>query len=107
MHEGLIPARSSEWWRTPVGAAPSHTTSGPRGRDRHVDASLGASATGRWAIGNDRGRTGTGQIPPHRGISRPLARRAAHLGRMELFAAFAEYGAAPSNRMGPHAVRRW
>ena len=37
--------------RTPCGAAPSHATCRPRGRNRHADAALGAGAAGRRAIG--------------------------------------------------------
>ena len=101
-----VPARSGERRRTPRGAAPSHAARRPRRGNRHADAALGAGAAGRWAIGADRRRAGLRQVPPDRGISHPAARSAAHLGRMELFAASAKHAAAPDRRMGPPALRR-
>ena len=101
-----VPARAGERRRTPRGAAPSHAARRSRRGNRHADAALGAGAAGRRAIGADRRRAWLGQVAPDRGISCPAARDAAHLGRMELFAAPAEHAAAPDRRMGPPALRR-
>ena len=101
-----VPARPGERRRTPLGAAPSHAARRPRRGNGDADAALGAGAAGRRATGADRRRAGLGQIAPDRGISRPAARDAAHLGRMELLAASAEHAAASDRRMGPPALRR-
>ena len=65
-----------------------------------------AGAAGRGPTGADRRRAGAREIALDRGISRPAARGAPHLGRVELFAAFAEHAAASDRRMGPGALRR-
>ena len=51
---------AGERWWTPRRAAPSHAARRSRGRNRHVDAALGASAAGRGPVGADRGRAGLG-----------------------------------------------
>ena len=101
-----VPARSGERWRTPRGTAPSHATRRSRRGNSDAHAALGARSARRRAIGADRGRARARQIPLDRRISRPPARHAAHLDRMELFAAFAKYAAPSGRRMGPHTVRR-
>jgi hypothetical protein len=52
------------------------------------------------------GEPGPGQIAPRRGISHAAAGDAAHLERMDLLTASAEYAAPSNRRMGP-AVFRW
>ena len=49
------------------------------------------------------GGTGARQIEADRGVPRAARGNAAHLGRMERLAAFAEHAAAPDRRMGPAA----
>src|SRR5215831_14418397 len=41
---------------TPRETAPSHAAGRSRGRDRYVDAALGAGAAGRRSVGDDRWR---------------------------------------------------
>ena len=55
----------------------------------------------------DRRRTGARQIAADRGVPRAARGNAAHLGRMERLAAFAEHAAASNRRMGPAAFWRW
>jgi class 3 adenylate cyclase len=50
------------------------------------------------------GRTGARQIEADRGVPHATCGNAAHLGRMERLAAFAEHAAPPNRRMGPTAV---
>ena len=69
-------------------------------------ASLVARAGRRRPVRPDRRRAGHRQIAPRRGVPRKTRRDAAHLGRMVVVAALAEYPAAPDRGMGPAAVRR-
>ncbi len=92
---------------------------GRRAGQRHLTPLVGrdeeiAALKRRW----ERARQGDGQlvlivgeprlrqVAPDRGISRPAARGAAHLDRMELLTASAKYAAAPDRRMGPPTLRR-
>jgi class 3 adenylate cyclase len=72
------------------------------GRDEEI-----AMLLRRW----ERARQGDGQLvlivgEPHRGVSCPAFRHAAHLGGMELLAASPEHAVASDRRMGPAAIRR-
>ena len=80
----LLPDRPSERRWAPRRPAPPHAARGSRRGNRHADAALGAGAAGRRTIGADRRRAWAGQVSPDRGVSRPTARDAAHLGRVEL-----------------------
>jgi class 3 adenylate cyclase len=58
-----------------------------------------------WATHTDRRRAGLRKIAAPGRISSQARRDAAHLGRMERLAAFAEHPAAPDHRMGAAKVR--
>ena len=68
---GPVPARPGERRRTPFRRAQSHAADRPRRRNGDADAALGAGAAGRRPAGADRGRAGTRQIAPDRGVSCP------------------------------------
>ena len=71
-----------------------------------LDPALGARAQGRGPTRADRRRAWPGQVEADGGVSRPPRRDAAHLGRVVVVAAVAEYAAASDRRMGPPAIRR-
>jgi class 3 adenylate cyclase len=60
---------------------------------------------GEWPVGADCRRAGPWEVSSSRGVSCPIARRAAHLGRVELLAAFAEHAFASNRGIGAHALR--
>ncbi len=79
------------------------------GREEELDLlspALGARAQGRGPARSDRRRAWPGQVQADGGVSRPPRRDAAHLGRMVVVAAIAEYAAASNRRVGPAALRR-
>ena len=77
-----------------------------RGGARSSRPALGARAQRRGPTRADRRRARPGQVETDGGVSRPPRRDAAHLDRMVVVAAVAEYALAPDRRMGPPALRR-
>ena len=79
------------------------------GREEELDLlspALGARAQRRGPTRADRRRAWPRQVEADGGVSRPPRRDAAHLGRVVVVAAVAEYAAAPDRRMGSPALRR-
>ena len=86
--------------------ASAHALRGTRGGTGPSRAPLGARADGRRPARHDYRRTGPRQDEAHRRVPCAPRRDAAHLGRVERFAAFAEHAASSARRMGT-ATFRW
>ena len=84
----------------------SHPSRRARGGARPLAPALGAGREGEGQLALDRRRTRHRQVAPRGGVSRDARRDAAHLDRIVVVAALAEYAAASDRRMGPPALWR-
>ena len=101
-----LPHRSRERRRPKGRRAGADAFRRPRGGTGPAHAPLGARSGGRRPARPDRRRAGPRQVAADRGVPRAARGDAAHLGRMERLAAFAEHAAASNRRMGPAAIWR-
>ena len=104
--DDALSRRSRERRRPARRGARSNPPRGARGGARSSRPALGARAQRRGPTRADRRRAWPGQVEADGGVSWPPRRDAAHLGRVVVVAAIAEYAAAPDRRMGPPALRR-